>query len=264
MVGCGNMGFAMLQTWVADFGSEFNFTVIEPNQEAHHAIAALDVNIAKDAAELSANRHFDMVFCAVKPQLMQKAMAALRDNVSAKLYVSVAAGLPLSFYEDLLPNQMPIIRTMPNTPAAVGAGAIAIYGNEHVTEVQYQLVTKLLEANGLVAKLDSEAQMDAITAISGSGPAYVFHLAECLEEVAIELGLPENIAKSFSRQTIFGAGKLLHNSEDGAETLRKKVTSPNGTTEAGLSELMRDDALRMLLLKTAKAAHKRSVELGQG
>lgn len=263
MVGCGNMGFAMLETWVAASQEDFGFSVIEPNEEAHAKIAALGVTVAASAQALHAEQTFDFVFLSVKPQMMGKAIEGLQGVITGHHYVSIAAGLPCAFFEKYLGADAAIIRCMPNTPAAVNAGALALYANGHVQADALVQVQTLLAHNGMVRMLHDEAQMDAITAISGSGPAYVFHMAECLELAAIELGLAPDLARDFARQTIYGAGALLHQSPESAAHLRKAVTSPNGTTQAGLEVLMQDGALQSLMLATAQAAEKRSEELGR-
>lgn len=263
MVGCGNMGFAMLETWVRARHQDFIFSVIEPNVDAHDKISALGVRVATSAAAFHSDQPFDFIFLSVKPQTMGKAIESLEGAVTGSHYVSIAAGLPITFFEKHLGADAAIIRCMPNTPAAVNAGALALCTNSHVAPDALALIQELLAHNGLVHLLSDEAQMDAITAISGSGPAYVFHMAECLELAAMELGLEPELARDFARQTIYGAGALLHQSPESAAHLREAVTSPNGTTQAGLEVLMRDQALQSLILATAKAAETRSEELGR-
>lgn len=263
MVGCGNMGFAMLKTWTEQKSSHYDFTVIEPNLAQHAAISSLGVTVVAAAEALKNSNPFDLVFLAVKPQIMARALDGMKGNAKGKTYISVAAGLPIAFFETYLGTESAIIRTMPNTPAAVGAGAIAMIGNSNVPALALEQTEYLLALNGLVRHVENEDQLDAITALSGSGPAYIFHMAECLEQAGIEMGLSEAIARDFARQTIFGAGKLLHESTEDAADLRKSVTSPNGTTQAGLERLMQDGALEKLILSTTKAAENRSKELAK-
>ena len=263
MVGCGNMGFAMLKTWMQQDQLDYDFTVLEPNTERHSEISSLGAQVTENADNLSAIGTFDLVFLAVKPQIMATALEGVKGKIEGKTYVSVAAGLPIQFFEKHLGLETSIIRTMPNTPAAVGAGAIAMIGNKNVSASAIQQAEALLKLNGIVCHVDHEEQIDAITALSGSGPAYIFHMAECLEKAGIDMGLPPEIARDFARQTIFGAGKLMHESNETAATLRQSVTSPNGTTQAALEVLMHQDALQKLISGTTKAAKDRSIELAK-
>lgn len=263
MVGCGNMGFAMLKTWAEQAQTGFEFSVLELNEAQHGPIRALGAKVSTDAADFKTTSPFDLVFLAVKPQFMASALEGLNGIVEGKTYISVAAGLPIAFFEAQLGADASIIRTMPNTPAAVGAGAIAMIGNKNVPATALENTETLLNLNGLICHLAHEDQMDAITALSGSGPAYIFHMAECLEQAGIEMGLQEDIARQFARQTVFGAGQLLHQSDQSAADLRISVTSPNGTTQAGLEVLMYESALQKLMIATTKAAENRSKELAQ-
>lgn len=263
MVGCGNMGFAMLKTWLASPDLDCDFTVIEPNLSLHEDIAALGAQITDTADSIDEHSSFDLVFLAVKPQIMAIALEGIKGKIVAKNYVSVAAGLPIKYFEKHLGADASIIRTMPNTPAAVGAGAIAMIGNQNVSPSAMRQAEELLQFNGIVRHVENEDQIDAITALSGSGPAYIFHMAECLEAAGIAMGLSPEIARDFARQTIYGAGKLMHESDQSATHLRQSVTSPNGTTQAALEVLMNEDALQKLVLATTKAAEERSKELAK-
>lgn len=263
MVGCGNMGFAMLKTWLETPELDYSFTVIEPNVSLHEDISASGAKVAPSADHMSENSSFDLVFLAVKPQIMAAALDGIKGKIIAKNYVSVAAGLPIEYFENHLGADASIIRTMPNTPAAVGAGAIAIIGNQNVSADAMRQAEELLKLNGIVRHVEHEDQIDAITALSGSGPAYIFHMAECLESAGIDMGLSPELARDFARQTIYGAGRLMHESNQSATHLRQSVTSPNGTTQAALEVLMKDDALQKLVLETTKAAEERSKELAK-
>ncbi|MEC9196269.1 MAG: pyrroline-5-carboxylate reductase, partial [Pseudomonadota bacterium] len=181
------------------------------------------------------------------------------------LFVSVAAGTPLAAYEAALGDGSPIVRCMPNTPAAVGQGITALIGNSFVTEEQMSLSEALLQAVGQTVRLEAEAQMDAVTALSGSGPAYVFHMIECLAAAGEAEGLSPELAMKLAQATVAGAGALAEGSDDSPSQLRVNVTSPNGTTQAGLEVLMDEGAgLPPLIRATVKAAADRSRELGRG
>ena len=179
-------------------------------------------------------------------------------------YPGSAAGTPISKFEDTFGADTPIIRAMPNTPAAVGRGITAIIGNAKVTETHLQLAEDLLSAVGQVVRLESETQMDAVTAVSGSGPAYVFHLIETMAAAGEAEGLSPDLALTLARATVAGAGALAEEAEDGPDQLRVNVTSPNGTTQAALEVLMNQDyGFPVLLRRAIKAAADRSKELSR-
>ena len=206
-----------------------------------------------------------IVLIAVKPQMMGDAlptMVALGN--SETLFLSVAAGTPISMFEDMLGAQSPIIRAMPNTPAAVGRGITAIVGNAHATADDMDMADGLLRAVGQVVRLTDEGQMDAVTAVSGSGPAYVFHLVETLAAAGEAEGLPAELALDLAKATVGGAGQLAEDAPEDPTQLRINVTSPNGTTQAALDVLMNEiDGFPVLLRRAVKAAADRSRELGK-
>jgi pyrroline-5-carboxylate reductase len=177
------------------------------------------------------------------------------------VFLSIAAGKPIAFFESALGAESAIVRSMPNTPAAVGAGITAACANRHVSAVQRALCQRLLEAVGDVVWVDDEAQMDAVTAVSGSGPAYVFLLIECLTEAGVAEGLPPDVAEKLARTTVIGSGALAKGAPEAATQLRKNVTSPGGTTEAALKVLMSEDGMGKLMRRAIRAATARSKEL---
>ena len=178
---------------------------------------------------------------------------------------SVAAGTPIAAFEAALGAQTPIVRAMPNTPAAVGRGITAIIGNAHASATQVDLAEMLLRAVGQVVRLEREDQMDAVTGVSGSGPAYVFHMIECLAAAGEAQGLAPALAMQLAQATVAGAGALAEAADETPAQLRVNVTSPNGTTQAGLAVLMDEDSgLPPLMRKTVAAAADRSRELGNG
>jgi pyrroline-5-carboxylate reductase len=258
VLGCGKMGSAMLAGWLDGGLPAQAITVLEPKpSDWLKSIAGLRLN-----AELPANP--GLVLIAVKPQMMADALPGLsRLGGSSTLFVSVAAGISIGYYESVLGATTPIIRAMPNTPAAVGRGITALVGNSCVTADQMTLSTVLMAAVGDVVMLDSEAQMDAVTGVSGSGPAYVFHLIEALTAAAQAEGLPEHLAQRLAAATVSGAGELARQASETPEQLRINVTSPNGTTAAGLDVLMDSETgLTPLIRRTVAAAANRSRELG--
>ena len=198
---------------------------------------------------------------AVKPQVAPEVMPALAPFVgAATVVVSIMAGRTLRFLEGALPRAA-LVRAMPNTPAAIGRGITVAVANAHVSQQQRALVDALLSAVGAVEWIADEALMDAVTALSGSGPAYVFLLAEAMARAGAAAGLPPALAATLARATVAGSGELLHRSPLDAATLRQNVTSPGGTTAAALEVLMADDGLEPLITSAIAAAAKRSRDL---
>lgn len=259
LLGCGKMGSAMLQGWLADGLPPTSVHVIDPFPSEWLQAQGVNIN-----ADLSAAPAIALI--AVKPQMMGDALPALRAMAGGEtLFVSVAAGVTLASYEAVLGDSCPIIRAMPNTPAAVGRGITALIGNTRVNPDQMALAEGLLQAVGQTVRLDNEDQMDAVTGVSGSGPAYVFHLIETLAAAGAAQGLPADLALKLARATVGGAGVLAEEADDSPAQLRVNVTSPNGTTQAALEVLMDEETGFPALLKRAvKAATDRSKELSNG
>lgn len=258
------MGFAMLAGWM-DGGAlaRSDVYVVEPNDALRDRAAVLGVFVCAHAHELPADLVPTLVVIAVKPQVMPLVLPQyLRLAKMGSAFLSVAAGVSLMTYERALGAQTQIIRCMPNTPSAIGKGMLVYVNNPNVTAATDVFVARLLACSGLVARIESEHLMDAVTAVSGSGPAYVFHFIECLTHAGIEAGLPVEIAGQLAQQTIMGAGALASTSNETPTQLRINVTSPNGTTQAALEVLMADGSLQTLVSKAVDAARKRSVELG--
>ncbi len=259
LLGCGKMGSAMLEGWLAQGLPVSSVWVLDPYpSEWLQGLEGLNLNtsLPDDPA---------IVLVAVKPQMMGDALpslAALGDG--STLFVSVAAGTPIAAFEKTLGQTTPIIRAMPNTPAAVSRGITAIIGNAHASAAHMDQAEALLSAVGQVVRLESEAQMDAVTAVSGSGPAYVFHLIETLAAAGEAEGLPPALAMQLALATVAGAGRLAENAAEDATQLRVNVTSPGGTTAAALEVLMDPDTGFPPLLKRAvRAAANRSKELAK-
>ena len=244
LIGCGNMGFAMLRGWCAA-DPDLAIHVVEPAEANRVRAAGTGATAVASAAELPGDLAPDLVFLAVKPQFMAATVpeyAGLSGGPTT--FVSVAAGTTMATLAAMLPGATPLIRAMPNTPAAVQAGMIVSCANHHVTDDARSLADRLLATSGETAWIDDEALMDAVTAVSGSGPAYVFHLIECLTGAAVEVGLPADLAGRMALQTVMGAGQLAATSGVPAATLREQVTSPGGTTAAALDVLMTEDRMR--------------------
>ena len=255
------MGSAMLQGWLTDGLPPASVWVIDPKPVG---MAAIDRR--RDQCRPCRKTHPAIVLIAVKPQMMGDALPAIAAMGNGEtLFVSVAAGTPIAAFEAALGAQSPIVRAMPNTPAAVGRGITAIIGNAHADAAQMDLAEGLLRAVGQVVRLEAEAQMDAVTGVSGSGPAYVFHMIECLAAAGEAQGLAPELAMQLAQATVAGAGALAEAAEETPAQLRVNVTSPNGTTQAGLEVLMDEAAgLPPLIAATVKAATDRSKELANG
>jgi len=264
LAGCGNMGYAMLAGWLKSgrlLPSEA--FVVEPNTELCARAGKLGVATGTSPEELPAGAP-QVVVLAVKPQVIREVTAGYRHLGNGNTtFVSVAAGTPVGTFEDVLGAKTPIIRVMPNTPAAIGKGMMVVFANPHVDAKTRQFVESLLAASGAVATIDDEKLMDAVTAVSGSGPAYIFHFIECLTAAAEHAGLPAETAKLLAMQTVYGAACLAFESGEEPGLLRQQVTSPNGTTAAALGILMGNDRLKTLLTEAVEAARLRSIELGK-
>jgi pyrroline-5-carboxylate reductase len=259
LAGAGKMGSAMLEGWLALGLDAGNVAVLEPEPTGELSsltARGLRLNPSRDAVgEVAA------AVVAVKPQVAPEVLPALTPFVGdATVVVSIMAGRTLAFLSGALPRA-PLVRAMPNTPAAIGRGITVAVANAAVTEPQRALVDALLSAVGAVEWVADEALMDAVTALSGSGPAYVFLLAECMAQAGAAAGLPPALAATLARATVAGAGELLHRSPLDAATLRQNVTSPGGTTAAALEVLMATDGLAPLMTKAIAAATRRSREL---
>ncbi|MEM9386052.1 MAG: pyrroline-5-carboxylate reductase [Pseudomonadota bacterium] len=261
LLGCGKMGLAMLSGWLEGGLPATAVWVTDP-----HPSPWLD-SLVKQGLHLNDRIPPSpaVALLAVKPQMMDEALPGLASlGGGDTLMLSVAAGTPLARFELGLGAGTPIVRAMPNTPAAIGKGITAIIGNGAAGEHHLALAQSLLSAIGEVIRLEAEEQMDAVTALSGSGPAYVFHMVEAMAAAGEAQGLSSALAMQLARATVSGAGALLEHSEETASQLRINVTSPKGTTEAGLKVLM-DGAtgLPPLVRATVAAAAQRSRELGR-
>jgi len=261
LIGAGRMGGAMLEGWLRQGLPTSDIAVVDPFPSDR--MKALAANGLRLLPALDALGPVDAVILATKPQTLDDAAALLKAVVAPEtLLISVVAGKTIADLRERAPAARAIVRAMPNTPAAVGRGITGCAASPEATEMQRRLTTSLLESIGRVEWLESEALIDAVTALSGSGPAYVFHLVEAMAEAGERAGLPADLAMRLARATVEGAGELLH-SQPGtpAAELRRNVTSPGGTTAAALEVLMADDGLTPLLARAVAAAKRRAGEL---
>jgi pyrroline-5-carboxylate reductase len=258
LAGAGKMGGAMLTGWLAQGLDPKRVVVIEPHpSDEIKALAGIRLNpTPKDAGEV------DTLVVAVKPQSFREAGAALKSFTgSSTLLVSIMAGTTIAVLESVVGGS--VVRAMPNTPAAIGRGITVAVAAKKVSAAQRDIADALLRATGSVEWVDQESLMDAVTAVSGSGPAYVFLLAEELARAGVAAGLPEELATKLARETVAGSGELLHRSELSSATLRQNVTSPGGTTAAALDVLMGSDAMEKLMTRAVAAATQRSKDLAK-
>ena len=260
LAGAGKMGGAMLTGWLARGLDPKHVVVIEPYPSGEiSALVTQGVRLNPSAGNVGAAA---TLVVAVKPQTFREAGPALKPLVGpSTLVVSIMAGTPIAALEEVCGGS--VVRAMPNTPAAIGRGITVAVAANQVSAAQRAVADALLRATGSVEWVDDENLMDAVTAVSGSGPAYIFLLAEELARAGVEAGLPAELATRLARETVAGSGELLHRSENSSATLRKNVTSPGGTTAAALEVLMGDGGLQPLMIRAVAAATKRSKELAK-
>lgn len=269
-IGSGNMTYSLIGGLTSTGVQGQNIWVSDPNADKTEQIAAkFGLNIASDNVALI--QSVEIVILAVKPQQLAEVCHEIATAVQKAhpLVISIAAGVLSKDIENWLStdaaddgNKLALVRCMPNTPALVQSGATALYANQQVSDEQKTLSESIMRATGLTLWLDNEADMDAVTAVSGSGPAYFFLVIEALEKAGIQLGLDEKTAHLLAIQTAFGASKMALESDDSPETLRKKVTSPGGTTEKAIG-ILQEGKLEELFAKALEGAKARSIELAQ-
>jgi pyrroline-5-carboxylate reductase len=260
LAGAGRMGGALLLGWLTGGLDAGRIFVIEPHpSDEINLVAKRGIRLNAAAQEIGT---VDTLVVAVKPQSFREAGASLKQVIGpSTLVVSIMAGMTIASIAEVCGGA--VVRAMPNTPAAIGRGITVAVAADNVSAEQRVVANALLRATGAVEWTDDEKLMDAVTAVSGSGPAYVFLLAEELARAGIEAGLPAELATRLARQTVAGSGELLQRSEMPAATLRQNVTSPGGTTAAALEVLMGSDGLQQLLTRAVAAATRRSKELAK-
>jgi pyrroline-5-carboxylate reductase len=266
LIGFGNMGQALARGWLANGHAPDAIRIVDPEERAREAAADLGLRASAaiadyDDVEIVAP---DVVVLAVKPKQLEDATAnlrALRRSSPNAVYLSIMAGTTIWRIQNALGAPAGVVRAMPNMPAAIGRGMTVLTASSAVTPAQRSLCGELLGAVGSVAWIDDEASMDAVTAVSGSGPAYVFLLIECLELAAIESGLAVELAKELAIKTVGGAAAYAEGADQPPTELRRRVTSPSGTTEAALEILNDEHGMRDLISRAVRAATARSREL---
>ncbi|MEE8320318.1 MAG: pyrroline-5-carboxylate reductase [Gammaproteobacteria bacterium] len=263
VIGCGNMGYSLIGGLIANGHPRQCLYGIDIDSEARDRLAR-QFDIAVFATGSESINQADVIVLAVKPQTMQSAANSLSDILGGRncLIVSIAAGIRLSVLAAWLGEGAAIVRVMPNTPALIQAGASALYANTNVTPAQRNTAEAIMRSVGLAIWLDDETMMDAVTALSGSGPAYFFLVMEVMEKAALSLGMTQQQARLLTLETAFGAAKMALHSSCDAATLRSQVTSPGGTTERALNVLLEGN-IETLFKSALEAARDRSAELAE-
>ena len=259
LIGFGNMGQALAKGWLARGVDAKNISVVEPRTAAQTAARSLGLNVISSAA--IGTHGADVVVVAVKPAHVAESVTPLGNAARGCVVLSIAAGKTTTELRRLLGQKAAVVRAMPNTPAAIGEGITALFASESVTAAQRRTCEELMAAVGRVEWFTDEVLMDAVTAVSGSGPAYVFLLIECLAEAGREVGLAAEVAERLATATVAGAGLYARESGVSAAELRRRVTSPKGTTQAALDVLLSEQGLAQLMNRAVRAATQRSREL---
>ena len=262
-IGGGNMGRSLIGGLIADGFDAARIRVAEPDEVRRGALAS-GFGVMATGAASEAVADCDVVVLAVKPQVMREVAQEVGPHLQDRpvLVISVAAGIREEALDRWLGGNLPIVRTMPNTPALVQSGATALHANARVSREQRDLAESVMRAVGLTVWLEDEDQMDAVTALSGSGPAYIFLVMEAMEQAGRELGLAPETARLLTLQTTFGAAKMALETSEDTRALRQHVTSPGGTTEQAIGVLTEGD-IQSLFTRALKAAHRRAVELAE-
>ncbi len=262
-IGAGNMGGSLIGGLIANgFNPKNIWATNKENEILTNLKQQFQINITSNNHE--AVKHAEVLVLSLKPQVMAEVVQELSQEIRElqPLVLSIAAGIRIDRIEQWIGHQIAVVRTMPNTPALVGAGAAALIANQHVTARQKELAESILRAVGITIWLQDENLLDVVTALSGSGPAYYFLMMESLQDAAMELGLPEAQAKILTLQTCFGAARMALESQTELKRLRENVTSPGGTTEKAL-KVLEDHDIRQIFKKALEAATKRSQELAE-
>jgi len=261
LVGAGKMGGAMLEGWLRSGADSDKLVTLDPSPSSE-VKKVIEKHGVRWNPPISSIGNAQVILIAVKPQIMEEVLPSIIPLARSKpLIISVAAGKTIASFERHFGNTAAIIRTIPNTPAAVGRGITALAVNANVSPAQLQLARTLLSAIGEVVTVPDEGMIDAATAVSGSGPAYVFYLTECLAAAGAKAGLPADLAMQLARTTVAGAGELMRMSSEPPAALRQNVTSPKGTTHAALQVLMGENGMQPLFDRAIAEATRRSREL---
>lgn len=262
-IGGGNMAQALISGLISCGVKPELITVADPSAETRAQLDAQGLNTVDPTSDAKAAViNADVVVLAVKPQVMKAVVSGFADILDKQLVISVAAGLSTELLSTMLGGYATIVRAMPNTPAMIQMGATGLYGTDNTTEAQKQLATAVMEASGLVMWVDNEALMHAVTAVSGSAPAYIFYFIESMIDGGVALGLDKEQASALAMQTVLGAATMAIGSDDAPAELRRKVTSPNGTTQAAIESMQSND-IGAQIAEAMQACYDRSKALSE-
>lgn len=262
-IGGGNMAQALISGLLGCGVKPKSITVADPSEDIRQQLDTRGLNTVDPTADAKAAvKDADLVVLAVKPQVMKAVVSGFTDVLDKQLIVSVAAGLSTDLLSTMLGGYQNIVRAMPNTPAMIQMGATGLYATDSITDEQKQLATVAMEASGLVTWVEDEEQMHAVTAVSGSAPAYVFYFLESMIDKAVAQGLDQQQASTLAMQTVMGAAKMAMDSEDAPSELRRKVTSPNGTTQAAVESLQANEVGHQIG-EAMQACYERSKALSE-
>ena len=262
-IGGGNMAQALISGLMACGVKPELITVSAPSAKTRDIFTAQQINVVDAKVDpKAAVIDADIVILAVKPQMMKAVVSEFADVLDKQLVISVAAGLSTDLLSEMLGGYPTIVRAMPNTPATIQMGATGLYGTDATTDVQKQLATAVMAASGLTMWVNDEAQMHAVTAVAGSAPAYVFYFIESMIDGAVALGLDKEQATALAMQTVLGAATMASGSQDTPAELRRKVTSPNGTTQAAIESMQSNEVGRQIA-EAMQACYNRSQALSE-
>ena len=262
-IGGGNMAQALISGLMACGVKPELITVSAPSAKTRDIFTAQQINVVDAKVDpKAAVIDADIVILAVKPQMMKAVVSEFADALDKQLVISVAAGLSTDLLSEMLGGYSTIVRAMPNTPATIQMGATGLYGTDATTDVQKQLATAVMAASGITMWVNDEAQMHAVTAVAGSAPAYVFYFIESMIDGAVALGLDKEQASALAMQTVLGAATMARGSQDTPAELRRKVTSPNGTTQAAIESMQSNEVDRQIA-EAMQACYNRSQALSE-
>ncbi len=266
IVGCGKMGKALINGWLNDGLEIDNLQVIEieDHDKIRNELHNSKISICSSLSELPKSFSPNIIVFAIKPQISKTLLPLYASYVEKKtLFLSIMGGVTTFSLKGLLGNSAKVVRAMPNTPAAIGKGVSVIFAGTDVSSSEKKICEELMKTVGSCEWITSEDSMDAVTALSGSGPAYVFYLSQAMAEAGVELGLPSDLSEKLARLTIYGSGSLLVKKNTSAIELRENVTSKGGTTEAALKILEKNNVFKKLMTNAIRKAKERSIELGK-
>lgn len=262
-IGGGNMAQALISGLIGCGVKPEQITVADPSADIRQQLSTQGWNAVDPSTDAKAAiTDADVVVLAVKPQVMKAVVSAFADGLDNQLVISVAAGLSTDLLSNMLGGYRNIVRAMPNTPAMIQQGATGLYGTDDITQEQKLLASAVMEASGIIMWVEDEEQMHAVTAVSGSAPAYVFYFIESMIDGGVALGLDKEQASALAMQTVLGAAKMAIDSDDSPSDLRRKVTSPNGTTQAAIESMQADEVGRQIS-DAMQACYDRSQALSE-